>query len=126
MASLDVACRNGMLQGLANTIAAASGNARIVIFNNDRTLQLATLTMSATPFAVPNNGSMSANVITADPSADNTGTAALADVQDGAGTTRISGLLVGTSGAQVNFSDVAFVQGKEIRLTSFVVTMLAA
>jgi hypothetical protein len=95
----------------ANADAALSGN----------TL-LAELPMSATPFAAPSGGTMTANAITADASADATGTAAFARIYKSGGSTCVVQLSVGTSGAEVNLSTLSIVSGGNVSCTSMVVT----
>jgi hypothetical protein len=57
-----------------------------------------------------------------DLSADATGTAAEATIEDGAGNVIVSGLTVGTSGANLIFNSVAFQVNQEIRLDSGTIT----
>jgi hypothetical protein len=53
-----------------------------------------------------------------DTSADNSGTAAEARIKNGAGTVVISGLTVGTSGADINLDSVAITSGQTVTLTT--------
>jgi hypothetical protein len=51
-----------------------------------------------------------------------TGTAASARIKDGAGTIQVSGLTVGTSGADVNLASVAITSGQAVTLNSGTIT----
>jgi hypothetical protein len=86
---------------------------------------LATLTCSDPAFGAPSNGVATANAITSDSSADNTGTASWFRVKDSNGTAIIDGT-VGTSSADMIFSTVSFVAGAAISLTSWTFTVPAS
>lgn len=84
-------------------------------------VKLARLPMSATAFAAATGGTKTANAITADSSADATGTASWFRMVTSGGTAVVDGS-IGTSGADMNFSTVSFVAAATIEITSFVVT----
>lgn len=72
-------------------------------------------------------GSVSSGVLTftmpqSDTNADATGTAAEARVKDSNGTVIISGLTVGTSGANINLSSVSITAGDTVTLNSAAIT----
>lgn len=87
--------------------------------------KLATLTMAATAFGAVSDDApgaiMTADTITADASADATGTAAWFRLLTQAGGTTILDGSVGTSGADMNFNTVAFTAGSEIALTAMTI-----
>jgi hypothetical protein len=56
--------------------------------------------------------------ITQDSSANASGTAAAAQIKDSTGTVVVSGLTVGTSGADIIFSSVAITAGQPVPMTS--------
>lgn len=89
-------------------------------------VKLATLTMNATAFgAVSDNAPgaiMTAAAITADSSADATGTAAWFRLSTQAAGTVIFQGTVGTSGANINFNTVSFTSGSQIEITALTVT----
>lgn len=89
-------------------------------------VKLATLTMNATAFgAVSDNAPgaiMTAAAITADSSADATGTAAWFRLSTQAGGTVIFQGTVGTSGANINFNTVSFTSGSQIEITALTAT----
>ena len=80
---------------------------------------LGTLTFSATAFAAPSAGSIAANAITQDSSADATGTATFYRAYKSDGTTVIEQGTIGTSGADLNLNTVNIVSGGPIQVTSF-------
>jgi hypothetical protein len=57
-----------------------------------------------------------------DTSANNTGTAAAAQIKDGAGTVVISGLTVGTSGTDIILGSVSITAGQTVTLTAGTLT----
>ena len=83
---------------------------------------LATLTLNAAAFPGASNGVLTAAAITADSSADATGTAAWARIATSGGTT-VMDVTVGTSGDDINFNSVSFVSGAEISISSLTITV---
>lgn len=62
------------------------------------------------------------NAITADASADATGTATWARLLKSDGTTIVLDMDVGTSGSDINFNSVSFVTGGNVAVTSWTIT----
>ena len=85
---------------------------------------LAEMTLNATAFAAASGGSKSANAITDDSSANNTGTATWGSLVTSGGT-RVFDFSVGTSGCDVNLNSVAISSGAAVSITSFVVSQAA-
>ena len=87
---------------------------------------LATLTFSDPAFGNASDanpgGRVTASAITADSSADATGTAAFFRILDSDANVVCQGS-VGTSGSDINFNTVSFVSGAEISVTSLTVTI---
>lgn len=87
--------------------------------------KLATLTMSATAFGAVGDDTpgaiMTAAAITADSSADATGTAAWFRMLTQAGGTTILDGSISTTGADMNFNTVSFTSGSQIEISSMVV-----
>lgn len=83
---------------------------------------LATLTFNAAAFPSGTNGVITAAAITADSSADATGTATWARIAT-SGATTVMDVTVGTSGEDINFNSVAFQSGAEVSITSMTITM---
>ena len=82
---------------------------------------LATITLNATP------GTVSGNVFTLSgtplsATASGTGTAALAEFRNNAGTTVVSGLTVGTSGTDIIINATAISSGQSVQVTSGTIT----
>lgn len=90
---------------------------------------LATLTFSSTAFGASSSGTATAAAITADSSADATGTAAWFRIGDSTLSDTSAGIMdgeIGTSGSDINFNSVAFTSGSEVSITSLTVTMPAS
>lgn len=87
---------------------------------------LAVLPLSATAFAAAVNGVATANAITADSSADATGTATFFRVLESDGTTPVFQGTVGTSGAELNLSSTSVVAGGNVSVTSMTYTQAAS
>jgi hypothetical protein len=82
---------------------------------------LAELTMNATSFPAASSGSMTANAITDDSSANATGTASWFRIVDSAGNAVVDGD-VGTSGSDLNLNTVSITSGVAVSVTSLVLT----
>lgn len=82
---------------------------------------LATITLSATPGTVASNVfTLSGVPLSATASA--TGTAALAEFRNNAGTTIVSGLTVGTSGSDITINATAISSGQTVQVTAGTIT----
>lgn len=84
---------------------------------------LASCTLADPAFGAAANGIATANTISDDAAADATGTAGWFRVLASDGTTALWDGTVGTSGADLNFSSVAFQTGDTISITGFTVTL---
>ncbi len=82
---------------------------------------LAVLTFNATAFGAASSGSKTANAITADSSANATGTASWFRCLTSGAAAVIDGS-VGTSGADLNLNTTSIVSGAEVSISSFVVS----
>lgn len=80
---------------------------------------LAELRFGATAFAAASNGVAAANAITADSSANATGTASWFRALKSDGTTVIFDGSVGTSGCDLNLNTVSIVSAAEVAVSSF-------
>lgn len=83
---------------------------------------LAELAMSATPFPASSSSVLTANAISNDSSADNTGTAAFYRVYKSDGTTSQIQGSVGTSGQDLNLNTTSIVAGGPVAVSSFTYT----
>jgi hypothetical protein len=79
---------------------------------------LAEPTMNATAFGASSGGTATANAITADSSADATGTATFARVFKSDGTTVITDLEVGTGTANIVLNTTSIVAGASVSISS--------
>lgn len=87
---------------------------------------LANLPMAATAFGAASNGVATAGTITADSSADATGTATFFRLLESDGTTVVLQGTVGTSGAELNLSSVSIVATGNVSVTSLTYTQAAS
>lgn len=86
------------------------------------TTLLAELTCNATFAPAASGGTLTLNSITADSSANATGTATWARIVQSDGTTHVLDCSVGTSGADINLNTVSIVTGATVSVTSAVFT----
>jgi hypothetical protein len=85
---------------------------------------LAELRFGATAFPAASGGVLTANAITADSSADATGSCTFIRCFQSDGTTRLGDFTVSTTGGggEAQFASLAFVSGVTISLSSFTIT----
>jgi hypothetical protein len=83
---------------------------------------LAELRFGATAFAAASGGAATANAISADTSANATGTASFVRLFESDGSTVVADLTVGTSGADLNLNSLSISSGIQVQVTSFVLT----
>lgn len=131
-AKLDVTTRNSMGDAFTTRVGSAG---KLRIYSGTRPANvaasitgtiLAELT-TGSPFApATSGGDITANAITADSSADNTGTATHSRQWQSNGTTGIMDLDVGTSGSDINLNSVSIVTGGTVSVTSLVLTVAGA
>lgn len=122
------ALRNSRLNEVTALMDAGAAGATLSIYDSTRpatggaaTTLLATLTFSTTSFPAAASGTMTANAITSDTSADATSTATWFRVADSDATFVFDGD-VGTSGSDLNLNTVAITAGATVAITSFVLT----
>lgn len=126
--SLTTTVRNNMLDQITSAIG-SSGLLRIYDGTppanvgtalSGNTL-LATLPLSTTAAAGASSGVLTFNSITADSSADATGTASFFRLLTSGATAVVQGT-VGTSGADINFNTVSFTSGSNVAVSSLTIT----
>lgn len=115
------ALRTSRMNAIVTAIDAGAAAGYLEIGTTSMASVLATITL-ADPC-----GSVSGDVLTfdlpaSDTSADNTGTAAEARIKDSDGNIIISGLTVGTSGANINLDSTSITAGQTVTLTSGTIT----
>jgi hypothetical protein len=123
-----VTLKNAKLDAITTAIG-ASGLLRIYSgtqpTNPDTALSgntvLAELALSATFAAGSSSGVLTANSITADSSADATGTATFASLLTSGGTRKVD-MSVGTSGADLNLNTTSIVSGAQVSVSSLTIT----
>ena len=138
---ISIAAANYMLDALVTYLDAGSGSpqhATLEVFTGSQPTnpdtaeagtRLGTLVFSRPSFgaaadAGSNTSRITANTITEDSSADNTGTAAWARLKRGDGLVVLDGDVTATGGGGTfEFNTVSFVAGGPIRVTSFVINL---
>ena len=122
---LSTSLRNAMLDAITTAVG-TSGLIRI--YDGSRpatggtaTTLLAQLTCSSTFAAGASSGVLTLNSITADSSADATGTATWFRITTSGGTAVIDGS-VGTSGSDLNLNTTSIVSGANVAISSFTIT----
>lgn len=86
---------------------------------------LATIPLSDPSFTRSADVLTMAGVPKSDTSADATGTAAVARIKDGGGTTIVNNLTVGTSGTDIVLNSVSIVAGQTVSITAGTITHAA-
>ena len=122
---LSTALRNAMLDAITTAVG-SSGLLRIYdgtrpATGGSATTLLAQLTCNATFAPGASSGVLTLNAITADSSADATGTATWFRITTSGGTAVIDGN-VGTSGSDLNFNTTSIVAGANVSVSSFTIT----
>ncbi len=127
---------NAQRSRAADAVTARANNGRLRIYSgtvpadanaalSGNTL-LADLTLGGTAFAAAASGVATANAITADSSADNTGTATFFRVLESDLTTVVFQGTVGTSGAELNLSSVSVIAGGPVSVSALTYTQAAS
>ena len=118
----STACKQARLEAVIAQIDAGTGAGKLKIRDSGNTV-LATFTLTDPC------GSASGDVLTfdfdpdiSDTSADASGTAANAIITDSDDTTVISGLTVGTSGADINLDSTSITAGQTVTLATGTIT----
>lgn len=127
--SMSTALRNARADAIS---AAAGASAKLRIYAGSRPANvgtavsgqtlLAELTCNATFAPAASGGVLTFNSITADSSADNTGTATWARLFKADGTTAVADFDVGTSGSDINMNSTAITAGSQVAISSFTIT----
>lgn len=117
----STAVKNSRLTVVRDAIDAGAAAGYLEIGTTGMGTVLATI-----PLADP-SGSVASGVLTftmpqSDTNADATGTAAEARIKDSDGTVIVSGLTVGTSGANINLSSVGITAGDTVTINSAAIT----
>ncbi len=126
--------RNAAVNAVAALIDAGSppghlyfrtGSAPTNTTDGDSGTLLATLPLSSTSFGAAASGTATANAITSDTNAANSGTAGHWRIKNAAGVTIAQGSC-GTSGADINFDSTTIVAGGTVAITSLTLTQPAS
>lgn len=121
----NTATKNARLTAVRDQIDAGAGPGVLQIGTAGMATVLAEITL-ADPCAT-----VSAGVLTfsgfprSDTSANASGTAAAARIRDSSGTDVITGLTVGTSGADINLDTTTIAAGQQVQITSATITHAA-
>lgn len=123
--TLADSARNNACSALVKGIDVDGAAGSIKIYNTASATLLATLAFNAVAFGTAAAGVAVAAAIT-DGTCVASGTAALASIFPGTAAAIITGLTVGTSGADINFSNVSFATADVVGISTFTVTMPAS
>jgi len=123
--TLTTGARDGANDGIVDLIDVGSGTAQLEIWTTGFGTLLAELPLSNPAFTASSGGVSTANTITDDSDANDSGTAAVFRIDDRDGTEVLRGS-VGTSGEDINFNTVLFVAGDTISITSLTANMPAS
>lgn len=122
------AVRNAMLDAINAAMNAGAGAGLLRIYDGSRpatggsaTTLLAELTLSDPAAAAASGGVLTFSAITADASANATGTATWFRIVDSTGATVLDGS-VGTSGADLNLNTTSIVAGANVSISSGTIT----
>lgn len=120
--------RNSRLDSITTAVDAGAGAGLLRIYDGTRpatcgtaTTLLAELTMSDPSASAASAGVLTFSSITADSSANATGTATWFRLVDSTGTCVLDGN-VGTSGSDLNLNSVSISTGQNVAVTSFTIT----
>jgi hypothetical protein len=126
--SYSTTLRNSQLDAITTAVG-ASGKLRIYSGTRPANVAgaitgtlLAELTLNATFAPAASGGVLTLNAITADTSADATGTATHFRIFQSNGTTAVIDGDVGTSGSDLNLNSVSLTLGASVSVTSFTIT----
>ena len=129
MAGYATAVRNAKLQAIVTAIDAGSGNGTLTLYNGTKPATGAAITTQVAladltfpkPSGTITGGVLTFGTITADPSANVTGTATWLRIKDSAGTF-VADFTVGTSSAEVIITTTSVVSGQQVSITGFTIT----
>jgi len=113
--------RTTRMNSVKTAIDAGSGPGTLEIGTASMASTLAVLTLSD-PCGSVSGDVLTLSAITADASADNSGTAAAARIKDSDGNIVVSGLTVGTSGTNVVLNSTSITAGQQVSMTSGTLT----
>lgn len=120
--SYNTATRNARMTVVRDQIDAGAGPGVLQIGTAGMAVVLAEVTL-ADPCATIANGVLTfSGFPRSDTAANASGTAAAARIRDSAGTDVITGLTVGTSGADINLDTTTITAGQQVQITSAVIT----
>ena len=125
----NVTLRNNMLDEITTRADGGTGAALLRIYDGVRpatggaaTTLLAQLTCNATFAGAAATAVLTLNAITADTSANATGTASWFRIVQSDGTTHVLDGDVGTTGSDLNLNSTSITAGQEVSVTSFTIT----
>jgi hypothetical protein len=123
------ALRNTRLDAITTRQDGGSGAALLRIYDGSRpatggtaTTLLAELTLSDPSASAASSGTLTYSAITADSSANATGTATWFRIVQSDGSTHVMDGSVGTSGSDLNLNTTSIVSGAQVSISSFVLT----
>lgn len=123
--SYNTTVKGTRMQAVLDAVDAGAGPGTMEIASAAFAAILATITLADPSFTRAADVLTLAGTPRSDTSADATGTAAVARIKDSNGTIVITGLTVGTSGADINLNSVSLTAGQAVTITSGTITHAA-
>ena len=117
--TLETNARNAAAEAVGTLL-----NGGTIEFQTSADAEVATIGLAATAFGSASDGTITANTMTAD--SDVTGGTTTKFVAKTSGGAAVFGGTVGTSGADINLTDVTFGAGGTLTLTAFTYTQPAS
>lgn len=122
MNTLSDALRNAMCDALVDRLDAGTIN----FYDSTETTLLATCTFGNPAFNDASSGEATANSISDDTSADNSGTVAVAVIKNSSGSTEFKGTCGNSSSYDFNFDSTTISSGNTVTVSSMTITVPAS
>lgn len=123
--TLSTSARDVLCNAIVDQIDLGASDGTLEFYVDGFATLLATLTFSSTAFGASSNGVATANSITSDTSADDTGTVGVFQILNGESSPLLSGTC-SASGGDINFNTTSINTGDSIAVTSLTVTVPAS
>lgn len=119
------AIKDARMTAVLTAIDAQTAHATLEICTAAYATVLSTITLGKPSFSEASQALTLLGVPLSDSNAANTGTAAVARIKDGVGTTQITGLTVGAGSGDIQLGSVAISSGEVVQITSGVINHAA-
>ena len=123
--TLSTSARNVLCDAIVDEIDVGASDGSLDFYVDGFGTLLAELTFSSTAFGDAASGVATANAITSDTSANDTGTVGVFQILNGEGSPLLSGT-VSASGGDINFNTTSINTGDSVAVTALTVTVPAS